>query len=1427
MQDEPQYTGAQEYKYWGFISYSHADEKWADWLHKSLETYLVPKQLVGKPTKYGPIPKKPFPIFRDRDELPSSADLGDKLTAALRGSRYLLVICSPRSVASEWVNEEIKTFKSFGRESQVLCLIVDGEPYASNNPQLGLEECFPEPIRYQVDERRQITDIRTEPIAADARKGKDGKANARLKLLSGMFNVNFSDLKQRDHERAQRRLKMILAGVMALFVVFMVLGVKLYFEKKRADEAREFAEAETGRAEKALTSAREARDEAERNFAEAKEQRDRAVKAEGEARTAQQEAEKNFQEAKEQRDRAVKAEGEARTAQQEAEKNFQEAKEQRDRAVRAEGEARVAQKDAEDNFKEANVQRLRAVSALSISDFNAAARLIDDGSQATAIAYLSRSLSVNPENSSTEARLISLLSGENWSLPRTAPLLHAGPVVDVAYSPDGGRFVTVSRNEAQIWDVETGEKVGEPLMHRNAIYLVRYNRAGNRIVTASDPEAQVWDAATGKAVGPALKHEGRIESVEFNRDGSRVATCSSDRTAKVWETETGKEIASVSVNGRPAGADISPDGRYIVVAFDTTAQMYDASSGAPWGAPATGHEGGIFGIDFGPNGKYFATASGDKTARVWNAETGAPATEPLAHEGRVVHVTFNPSGLQVVTSCEDSAARIWSVATGELVGQPLKHDLEVNMTDVSPNGRWVVTASADRTARVWSTATGQPVIEPIKFKDSVKAARFSGDGHRIVIGSEDATAQVWTCLSGQPKSEPFSHGDQNLYFATFSSNAKLVATCGHDRQVRIWNVGTGEQVTEPMVQGERPTFAEFSLDDRRLLVVSVGTSRSYIQVWDAKTGAPVGARIGSPVGRIANAEFSADGASILVVGRTGATVLATETGEPRFEARIQHRDARSARAILSGRFNADSTRFVTTGQDKAARIWDAKTGAAVGKPFMHEGDVTDAVFSRDGSFLATGSKDRTARFWEIASGKAMTDPMLHDRGVNTVDLNPDASVLITACEDSTVRVWRTETGQSGAEPLQHSASVTSARFSEDGLLVVSWGSRERSASVWETASWKLVTAPLAHGEAVNSAVFSKDASFVATASNDDTARVWQISIPGEAPTWLTDLAVTVGGFKMVESGGGTELVLDPWEKISDIRKAIKSEDTDEDYAKWGEWFLADRSGRKVSSYATLGVPEYVSQKVADAEPQSLEEALDLQPENALALARLGVAVRDEALADFYTGLAVDYEPENHDALWSRGAVLQRQQKFSDAWPFLDRASKLDPWGVDSFGPEGADFKSPNLGGGVSQGWLPVGWRDNNSATKYTVQYTKLADGPPGTDAAVGVKATGGAGRAELVGTRFAARAGANRVIEFWARGPKGRSISVYARGFIGRRGERLPTYASEIVRIDDQWKQYSVLVRSQQDLAAEVVFQIPTSAAGQAIDIADVVVRTR
>jgi tetratricopeptide (TPR) repeat protein len=170
-------------KYRAFISYSHRDSKWADWLHKGLESYRPPKILIGTSTARGLVPKRLTPIFRDREELASATDLGTVISEALRESASQIVICSPQAAKSRWVNEEIIAFKRLGREDRIFCLIVGGEPNASDQPAAVEEECFPPALRFRLGADGQLSDVRTEPIAADARPGKDGKQQRRNRRL--------------------------------------------------------------------------------------------------------------------------------------------------------------------------------------------------------------------------------------------------------------------------------------------------------------------------------------------------------------------------------------------------------------------------------------------------------------------------------------------------------------------------------------------------------------------------------------------------------------------------------------------------------------------------------------------------------------------------------------------------------------------------------------------------------------------------------------------------------------------------------------------------------------------------------------------------------------------------------------------------------------------------------------------------------------------------------------------------------------------------------------------------------------------------------------------------------------------------------------------------------------------------------------------
>jgi hypothetical protein len=224
-------------KYAAFISYSHADAAHVRWLHARLETYRMPRALVGTDTPFGPVARRLPPIFRDRDELPASGDLGGELRSALASASSLIVVCSPSAARSRWVNEEVLTFKRLHGENRVLALIVAGEPGGGPDA-----ECFPPALRFKLGPDGELSGTPAEPIAADLRNGKDGRRLALLKLIAGVAGVPLDALARRDAARRQRRLLWITA--LSLTVAVCTIGLAIYAERQRrvAEQQRRLAD---------------------------------------------------------------------------------------------------------------------------------------------------------------------------------------------------------------------------------------------------------------------------------------------------------------------------------------------------------------------------------------------------------------------------------------------------------------------------------------------------------------------------------------------------------------------------------------------------------------------------------------------------------------------------------------------------------------------------------------------------------------------------------------------------------------------------------------------------------------------------------------------------------------------------------------------------------------------------------------------------------------------------------------------------------------------------------------------------------------------------------------------------------------------------------------------------------------------------------
>jgi tetratricopeptide (TPR) repeat protein len=231
-------VGAAARRYRVFLSYSHAETKWATWLMRRLEAYRVPGRLQGRAAPIGTVGPRIAPVFRDRDELPSASDLGETIRTALGESATLVVICSPSAAKSRWVKDEILTFKRMHGEAGVFAFIVAGEPKREG----AEDDCFSPALRRLLGPDGQPSGAPAEVVAADARPHADGRELAFIRLVAGLVGVGFDDLRQRELQRRYRRMTYISSA--SVLGMAITLGLAALAWQGRNDARRRQEQAE-------------------------------------------------------------------------------------------------------------------------------------------------------------------------------------------------------------------------------------------------------------------------------------------------------------------------------------------------------------------------------------------------------------------------------------------------------------------------------------------------------------------------------------------------------------------------------------------------------------------------------------------------------------------------------------------------------------------------------------------------------------------------------------------------------------------------------------------------------------------------------------------------------------------------------------------------------------------------------------------------------------------------------------------------------------------------------------------------------------------------------------------------------------------------------------------------------------------------------
>jgi WD40 repeat protein/tRNA A-37 threonylcarbamoyl transferase component Bud32 len=290
----------------------------------------------------------------------------------------------------------------------------------------------------------------------------------------------------------------------------------------------------------------------------------------------------------------------------------------------------------------------------------------------TAVAWSHDSTRIASASYDKTVRIWDVSTGDNLFTYRG----HSDRVLSVAWSPDGKRIASASTDRTvQVWDAATGGSIFTHAGHTSRqVNAVAWSPDGKLIVSAGDDNTvQIWDVATGNRIFIYRDHTDCATSVAWSPDGKRIASGSNDRTVRVWDPskETKQNIFTYLLSpyrsnyiyrhhrGRINAVVWSSDSRRIASAStDRTVRVWDATTGRDMLVSAK-RSSAVNAVVLSPDGKRVASGSNDKTVQVWNTLDGSHIHTYRDHLGYVTALAWSPDGMRIASAGVDRSVRVW------------------------------------------------------------------------------------------------------------------------------------------------------------------------------------------------------------------------------------------------------------------------------------------------------------------------------------------------------------------------------------------------------------------------------------------------------------------------------------------------------------------------------------------------------------------------------------------------------------------------------------------------------------------------------------------------------------------------------------------------------------------------------------------------
>ncbi len=543
---------------------------------------------------------------------------------------------------------------------------------------------------------------------------------------------------------------------------------------------------------------------------------------------------------------------------------------------------------------------------------------------------------------------------------------HKGSVQAVAFSPNGRLVLAGGLGfGVRVWDVVTGEPLGELIPHPGDVHAVAFSSDGKTILTAGQREARLWNLATRQPLGSPLRLPSPIASAALHPDGKTILVGRADGQAQLWDGLTAQFLGALGATESVApvySVAFTRDGTGCATGWGGAkgARCWNTATRQPAGPVLRGGDINSLAFRVGDNALLLASApvgAADALIQLWNPVSGKQLRPPLSNRGVIRCVTVSPDGRLALATDDAQTAQLWDLETGLPRGGALRHSGRVYTAAFSPDGESFVTGEEDGTVRLWRVALGRIRGGPLHAPGEVWTACYSNDGNTVVAGYrngwDDGSIYVWDATTGKLRWRTTSI-KQVLALAWSPDGGRLLAgdgiVAGFVRQLNPW---TGEEVGPKLASGPVKDLA-WSPDGKTILT---GSGDRTARLWDAVTGEPVGEALVHPLG------------------------------------------------VWSAVFSPDGTLVLTGGSDRQARVWDVGSGRLIGRTMPHAAEIRTVAFSPDGQLILTGCRDGFSRLWDFRTRRPLGPPLPQHGIIEKVAFGPDGQTFLTAGREGTVRQW--------------------------------------------------------------------------------------------------------------------------------------------------------------------------------------------------------------------------------------------------------------------------------------------------------------------------------------------------------------------------------------------------------------------------------------